>query len=235
MNPNNTLEEFFPHHIQEEILEYLYVSLEENYEVDLNSITKMIHNSKIDVKIILDNLIKKDYVLKIDNKFRITDKGKTTGESVVRRTRLGERLLADVLALQDTDVVETACKFEHILNEGVEEAICTILGHPSYCPHGKPIPKGACCSKNSKEVDQIVVPITELTKGDIGLVRFLKTSSKEGESILKLLNFGILPGRKIELISKQPAFIISIEESTIALEKKFAEKIYVRHVTGSEI
>ena len=89
-------------------------------------------------------------------KSEITNKGQKTGKSVVRRNRLGERLLADVLALQDIDVVETACKFEHILNEGVEEAICTILGHPSYCPHGKPIPKGACCSKNSKEADQIV-------------------------------------------------------------------------------
>ena len=66
MIPDNTLEEFFPHHVQEEILEFLYVSLEENIEVEYESIKKMIQNKNIDMKSVLDTLIKKGYVLKLN-------------------------------------------------------------------------------------------------------------------------------------------------------------------------
>ena len=44
-----------------------------------------------------------------------------------------------------TEVEESACKFEHILSPDVTERICTLLGHPTACPHGSPIPKGDCC------------------------------------------------------------------------------------------
>ena len=230
-NTNGILDNFFPHHIQEEILEYLFVAFEENFKAVFTKIEKIVHHNDVDLDSILNNLITKDFIQKIEDNYEITEKGKIIGEQVVRRNRLGERLLADVLALQDTDIVETACKFEHILNEGVEEAICTILGHPSYCPHGKRIPKGPCCTNNTRNVDQIVIPLSQLSQGDFGSVRYLKTSSDEEDSILKLVNFGILPGKTIKLISKHPTYIIKIDESTIALEKFFAERIYLRKST----
>jgi DtxR family Mn-dependent transcriptional regulator len=41
---------------------------------------------------------------------------------------------------------EQACYFEHILSPAVTDSICAFLGHPRLCPHGRPIPRGACCS-----------------------------------------------------------------------------------------
>ena len=63
--------------------------------------------------------------------------------------RLAERLFRDVLGIHDEDEIESsACKFEHILSPDVTERICTLLGHPTACPHGSPIPKGDCCDSH---------------------------------------------------------------------------------------
>src|SRR5947208_16599006 len=67
---------------------------------------------------------------------------------IIRRRRLAERLFTDSLALDsETEIEQQACKFEHILSPKATDKICTFLGHPRTCPHGAPIPPGACCGK----------------------------------------------------------------------------------------
>jgi DtxR family Mn-dependent transcriptional regulator len=67
---------------------------------------------------------------------------------VIRRHRLAERLFIDVLSIRDEhEVEESACKFEHILSPEVTDSMCALLGHPTECPHGSPIPPGECCPK----------------------------------------------------------------------------------------
>ena len=78
-----------------------------------------------------------------------TREGEERARSVIRRHRLAERLFMDVLAIRDDQSVErNACTFEHILSPEVTDRICTFLGHPRTCPHGCPIPQGACCVEN---------------------------------------------------------------------------------------
>jgi putative ABC transport system ATP-binding protein len=78
-----------------------------------------------------------------------TPAGETRARDVIRRHRLAERLFRDVLSIRDEDEIESsACKFEHILSPEVTDRMCTLLGHPGSCPHGSPIPKGACCTGN---------------------------------------------------------------------------------------
>src|SRR5579863_9178155 len=67
---------------------------------------------------------------------------------IIRRHRLAERLFTDSLAMDsETEIEQQACKFEHILSPKATDKICTFLGHPRTCPHGAPIPEGACCER----------------------------------------------------------------------------------------
>jgi len=78
----------------------------------------------------------------------LTDRGRKRAADIVRRHRLAERLFTDSLAMDsETEIEQQACKFEHILSPEATNKICTFLGHPRTCPHGAPIPLGACCLK----------------------------------------------------------------------------------------
>jgi putative ABC transport system ATP-binding protein len=76
-----------------------------------------------------------------------TEKGRRRAEDVIRRHRLAEVLFIKTFQVADeTEVEEQACKFEHILSAEATDRICIFLGHPLACPHGSPIPRGACCA-----------------------------------------------------------------------------------------
>jgi putative ABC transport system ATP-binding protein len=80
----------------------------------------------------------------------LTDRGRKKAADIIRRHRLAERLFTDSLALDsETEIEQQACKFEHILSPEATDKICTFLGHPRTCPHGAPIPPGACCAKQT--------------------------------------------------------------------------------------
>lgn len=72
--------------------------------------------------------------------YRLTPQGLEMATRVVRRLRLAERLLTDVLHLALPDVYAEACKMEHVISPEVEARLDDVLGHPSTCPHGLPIP-----------------------------------------------------------------------------------------------
>ncbi|MBI2682931.1 MAG: ATP-binding cassette domain-containing protein [Acidobacteriales bacterium] len=75
-----------------------------------------------------------------------TERGRRRAEDVIRRHRLAERLFIQTfLVVDEQEVEQQACKFEHILSPEVTDRICTFLGHPETCPHGSPIPRGTCC------------------------------------------------------------------------------------------
>ena len=79
---------------------------------------------------------------------QFTERGRQRAEDVIRRHRLAERLFMQTLRISNEAVIEQqACKFEHILSPEATDSICTFLNHPETCPHGSPIPRGACCAK----------------------------------------------------------------------------------------
>ncbi len=80
----------------------------------------------------------------------LTPEGKGRARDVVRRHRLAERLFKDTFAVDDSEAHTQACKFEHIISPELDQRICTFLGHPQTCPHGNPIPAGACCNGRGK-------------------------------------------------------------------------------------
>jgi len=77
---------------------------------------------------------------------QLTPGGSHRARNVVRRHRLAERLFKDTFAIDESEVHNQACKFEHIISPELDQRICTFLGHPKTCPHGNPIPPGDCCN-----------------------------------------------------------------------------------------
>ena len=75
-----------------------------------------------------------------------TPRGRNRARDLVRRRRLAEVLFSSALHVPDPNVEATACRMEHIIDPEVENSICSFLGHPRNCPHGRPIPQGNCCA-----------------------------------------------------------------------------------------
>src|SRR6266705_6330316 len=88
----------------------------------------------------------------------LTARGRERAASIIRRHRLAERLFTDSLAMDsETEIEQQACKFEHILSPEATDKICAFLGHPRTCPHGAPIPPGACCGKQTEFTNQRIL------------------------------------------------------------------------------
>lgn len=155
----------------------------------------------------------------------LTNLGRQTGEKVVRRHRLAECLLRDILHVPDDEAEEDACQFEHLLRPGLEDRICTLLGHPQTCPHGRTIPRGDCCRNAEKNQVREVGALCDGRSGQKGVVAYLST--RDNREIQKLMAMGILPGSDIHLIRLFPSYIFAIGQSQFTVDRTLAEKIFV--------
>lgn len=209
---------------QEEILELIWTIDEEYGEVERNSLIKKTRLPSAEQ--ILNTLIHEDYVTISDSKIVLTKKGLADARLVIRRHRLAERLLNDVLDVKEDAMDSSACKFEHILDEEVTTSICTLLGHPVTCPHGKTIPPGVCCEKANKEIRPVVMPLSDLKSGDEAKIAYIVT--KYHGRLDRLSSMGLLPGVQIHLHQRQPTYVIQMGETQIALDTAIARDIYVR-------
>ena len=206
----------------EEILELLWVMTQEGSDqaVSLKNEEYSDDNPEI------EELLKLGFVKYEGENLVLQGQGLKEAESVVRRHRLAERLMADVLDIQETLLEKNACQFEHLLLEEVEENVCTLLGHPRECPHGKPIPIGPCCKRTALEVKSAVLPLCELSPGDRGRVAYLRTGNSQ--RLQKLLALGILPGVEVEMLQRFPSFVFRIGHSQMAVDREMAEGIQIR-------
>lgn len=150
-----------------------------------------------------------------------TDRGERRARDIIRRHRLAERLFNDVLDLKDFEA--DACRFEHAISPEVEEAICTLLGHPPFCPHEKPIPKGKCCDLYTRKVRPLVQSLRDIDVGKSARVLFITTPSMD-----RLAAMGLVPGADITLHQKMPSYVVDIGETTMAIDEDIARGIYVK-------
>ena len=155
-----------------------------------------------------------------------TQIGRIRAREIIRRHRLAERLVMDVLGVDIEEAENNACEFEHSLAYGVTDSICTLLGHPKSCPHGGAIPEGHCCEQAREEVKPLVQPLTMMNVGGVGRIAYINT--KNFPRLQKLTAFGITPGVTIKLFQKSPSVVLQCEETQVALEEDIAKDIYVR-------
>ncbi|MFH1716334.1 MAG: metal-dependent transcriptional regulator [Planctomycetota bacterium] len=161
-----------------------------------------------------------------EDRYKLTEAGRQAGQNVVRRHRLAERLLQDVLAVGPSQIEEDACRFEHVLQDGVDERVCILLGHPTHCPHGKTIPPGKCCEAAKGDLIREVRPLCDARPESKGVVAYLATM--DNRQVQKLVAMGILPGADIKVIRQSPSYVFQVGYSQFAVDRPLAEVIYVR-------
>jgi DtxR family transcriptional regulator, Mn-dependent transcriptional regulator len=166
------------------------------------------------------------YLVQRDDDLYLTEKGYSSARELTRHHRLAERLLLDVVNLDDDEVERTACQYEHLLDKDASESICILLGHPRTCPHGKPIPMGDCCVVGETTLRPFVVPVSELDAGETATVAYIGSSDQSRFAYLSSL--GIMPGRLVELMQKYPSYVLKVEETSVAFSEDTAKNIFVR-------
>jgi DtxR family transcriptional regulator, Mn-dependent transcriptional regulator len=158
----------------------------------------------------------------------LTDDGERRARDVVRRHRLTERLFRDLLDLGERTMERQACEFEHILSPEATDSVCTLLGHPPTCPHGKPIPPGPCCGTFQKTVRPLVTGLPAFELGAMGRIVFI--APKFHDRMDRLAALGVIPGSTLRLHQRSPSYVIEVGETTIALDPEIAGEIYVKPV-----
>jgi DtxR family Mn-dependent transcriptional regulator len=151
--------------------------------------------------------------------------GRAGGRSIIRRHRLAERLMMDVLNIRGEIGDSKACQFEHLLNEGVDAKVCAMLNHPATCPHGKGIPPGDCCLKARQNGDLGVVPLTELKSNEEGKIVYIRT--EDDKKMQKLVAMGVIPGNRIRLLQSFPSYIFRVGYAEFAVDANMAQEIFV--------
>jgi DtxR family Mn-dependent transcriptional regulator len=207
----------------DEALELLWVLNEEGHQA-LNRFRLSSEDDEVDSII---NVLKTDgFVVISGDVIQFTDKGRSEAKGLIRRLRLAERLFTDVFEMRDDTVLADACKMEHILSQELTDSVCTFLGHPQTCPHGKPIPRGECCKKYKVEVEPVVTRLSEFEVGSKGRITFIVPAKPSRLS--KLNSLGIAAGSVIRLLQRNPSYVIQIDETTVAIDPEIAKEIYIK-------
>jgi DtxR family Mn-dependent transcriptional regulator len=156
--------------------------------------------------------------------------GEALARDVVRRHRLTERLFKDLLAVSESTMEAQACELEHILSPEATESVCTLLGHPPTCPHGRPIPPGACCGTFQRTLRPLVTGLRHFELGATGRIVFI--APRFHDRMDRLAALGVIPGSELRLHQRSPSYVIEIGETTIALDPEIAGEIFVKPVEG---
>ncbi len=124
----------------EEYCECIFELDEDDVDVIQARIADRLHVSRPAVSEMIKRLEVEGLVASERGKIRLTAAGTELAERVVRRHRLAERFLTDILGLSWADAHHEAGKWEHVMSDEVEQAMDRVLGDPTTCPHGNPIP-----------------------------------------------------------------------------------------------
>jgi DtxR family Mn-dependent transcriptional regulator len=213
--------------IYEEILEAVWKA-DEDGDSSVEAVRAICPAEVLDEN--LDGLEKQQLITREGSNVILTYEGRNEAKGVVRRHRLAETLFATILNLDAEKREEIACEVEHTLLPEVEEAICTLLGHPTVCPDGKPIAPGRCCTTGRMVTSPVVTNLTNLGPGERGRITYIKP--KRHDRLHRLTSFGLTPGTIIELHQRSPSYCIRYEGTEIAVNKDVAEDIYVSKIEG---
>lgn len=153
----------------------------------------------------------------------LTGEGNKVAEKLVRRHRLWERFLTDVLGFDWDQVHEEACKLEHAISDQVEERLSAILGDPETCPHGHPIPGSKAAERERGR------PLSELCVGDEAVIE--RVAEEEPKLLQYLASLGLLPDAHVSIKEIAPfrgPLLVRVAGAQYALGQEVASKIMVR-------
>jgi DtxR family Mn-dependent transcriptional regulator len=209
----------------EEYLEAIYKLEEKSGAARTSDIVKNINVVPGTVTNTVERLEKEGYVTHVPYKgVKLTEKGRKVALQVVRRHRLSERLLTDILHVGWDKSHDAACKLEHGMTEEVMKPLEKALKHPKTCPHGNPIPTK--CGGIMEEKSRSLVDLNKRERGTI-----VKITDEKSDLLQYLNSLGLVPGASVEVVEKAPfdgPITLKIGESSFALSLAIASIIQVK-------
>jgi DtxR family Mn-dependent transcriptional regulator len=210
----------------EEYLEAIYELEEEGVPVIRARLAERLGHAAPTVTENVKRLEEKGYVTASGKAVQMSTQGRRLAESVTRKHRLAERLLTDVIGLEWHKIHVEAGRWEHVISDDVEAKLQILLGHPTTCPHGNPIP-GAAGPKRKLR------PMSDLEAGDsVRLERVTERVEADLASLIYLDEHGFRPGASATIRTKAPDGTITVDigGTTLAVGAGLAEQLFVSDV-----
>src|SRR5262245_15743389 len=157
----------------------------------------------------------------------LTPMGRQTAISAIRRHRIVERFLADMLGYAWNEADRLATSFEHELPQEVEDRIFVALDRPATCPHGFPIP-----APETADVPDLP-PLYDLEPGDVAVVAV--PGSTDPDVVAFLDTLGLRPGGRVEVKEKHPfdgPLVLRVDGRDRTLGRTVAQQVFVQRVAG---
>lgn len=207
----------------EEYCEAIYEMHEDDMDVIRARIADRLNVSRASVSQMIDRLAKSGLVTAESNCIALTSAGEELAQRVVRRHRLAERFLTDILGLSWADAHLEAGKWEHVMSDEVESAMNRLLGEPTTCPHGNPIP-------GSSYVMPSTVPLSTVMPGTQFTVSRIPEELEVTPGVLDFLQHAsLLPGRSGSVTATDDDGTVSVEiaGSVVAVDAFASARILV--------
>jgi DtxR family Mn-dependent transcriptional regulator len=158
-----------------------------------------------------------------DRSLHLTDKGRSLATTVVRRHRLAERLLVDVIGLEWEKVHREADRWEHAISTDVEEKLVLLLGDPATCPHGNPIPG----SKNAG-LAYSTTTLSQAPTGGITVRRVSERLETDDDGLRLIASAHLLPGSEATVIDKRDGFVtVKTETGEYDVPRSVADHLHI--------
>lgn len=199
--------------------------LAEKFRVAPPSVTEMLK------RLVRDGYIEMD----VKRQVTLTEAGNQAAEAVLRRHRLTERFLVDMLGMQWHQVHEEACRLEHFISGAVEARVITTLNHPTTCPHGNPIP-GLVTNARSYLKDQQAVRLSSIAVEEAATILCISEVVEDEEAlILYLHEKKLTPGTRLIVLThdsdeagiQEESFVVAVDGREVYISKVAANKIWV--------
>ena len=171
----------------------------------------------------VNRLVEHGYAELLDDRsLRLTVKGREVATSIVRRHRLAERLLVDVIGLEWEKVHKEADRWEHAISADVEEKLVLLLGDPATCPHGNPIP-----GSGRKVEGPASIPLTQMQPGPVVVRRISEKAEIDDDAIAFLADAELIPGSTATLMSTSTdGVLVKSAAGEQTVPRKLASLIY---------
>jgi DtxR family Mn-dependent transcriptional regulator len=153
---------------------------------------------------------------------RLTDEGFTLAEAMVKRHRVLERFLVDVMGVPWHLIHEEAVRLEHALSPTLEGRIETLVGHSTTCPHGNPIPGSGAVYAGDTRLDQAPLGCTYM------LLRIVEEAEEDSDLMRYLQTNGLIPGAQFEIVDQSPSYGVTLRhgDQTITLSSQIAAQLW---------
>ncbi|WP_327100161.1 FeoA domain-containing protein [Nocardia vinacea] len=149
-----------------------------------------------------------------DRHLELTDKGRSMAVAVMRKHRLAERLLVDIIGLDWQNVHAEACRWEHVMSEDVERRLVEVLNHPTTSPYGNPIPGlDELGLAPQSGADETLVRLSDLPHGQVHAVvvrRLAEHIQTDPEVIGQLREAGVVPDARVTVETKPGSVVITV-------------------------